>query len=199
MNKDIYIVQCWILKYARDDSDWIKSCIPFLSNASVFTYCEKCLFLSINYVFAKQKSTGRTQKKMLFYFQISMCYRIKLPRYFKQSGYAVYCYISCRWISLTEFEMTVLHVFENYVVKTVSASVCGKMPSWWYRYEIVQNQERGLAIFLYRSTRQNWSWELTSFKILSVKNVINRGLFYWTSLFLALRMYFHVLCLLLIW
>lgn len=70
MDKDKYIEQCWILKYERDDSD-SEPCIPFLSNASIFTYCEKCLFLSVNNVFAKQKNTGRTQKKILSYFQIS--------------------------------------------------------------------------------------------------------------------------------
>lgn len=102
---------------------WIKSCIPFLSNASVFTYCEKCLFLSISYVFAKQKSTGRTQKKILFNFQISTCYQIKFPRCFKWYDYAAYCYISCTWISVNGFEMTLLHVFKNYVAKTIPASL----------------------------------------------------------------------------
>lgn len=60
-----------------------------------------------------------------------------------------------------------------------------------------------------KSTRKNrdflgqiykiWSWELAISKMLSVKNVRNRGLFYWTSLLLAFKIYFHVLSLLSIW
>lgn len=58
MNKDKYIEHSWTLKYSRNDSD-SESYIPFLSNASVFTYCEKCFILSINdYLLSKRKLVG---------------------------------------------------------------------------------------------------------------------------------------------
>lgn len=92
--------------------------------------------------------------------------------------------------------MILLHVFKNYVLEAISASFC--------KYEIGGtgmklykiNKEK---IFLCRSTGQNGNREFTFSKMLSIKNGINRGLFYRTSFFLTFKIYFPVLCLLLPW
>lgn len=90
-----------------------------------------------------------------------------------------------------------LRVFKNWCKDCFC--VIPRVPNWWNRYETVQNQWKGAEIFLCSSTRKNGTWELIMFKMWLEENMVDRCLFYWTSLLLAFKVDSQVLCLLSVW